>query len=435
MALATLDFATYLQLSREQGKDFLARRVDRTVAFVRQCERSPFVLPWFSSGLPPFFKNVRSNAAARLRRENGELRTWLMFLLWPWCAFALAVMLSLRYRGAARRFEGLSFARLLRLVLAAAFARNVAPTDTFMLRAFREPALYIAPREAFDFHEAVQTPHDDVLTVNDKVGFREHCRAHGLPTPDIVLACGYRGERLRWIDADRLPREDLFCKPIDSFGGQGATRWRYDGATDTWTHGANRCDERRFLNLLGRQAVIVQRCIQPHPALAGLSPNGLSTVRAMTLRDSDGTVRPLAAMMKFALGDSVVDNYWAGGLIAPVDWNVGVLGRGVKRDFAQPSQVTHPETGARLDGARIPLWADLTTMVLRGHRTLPGLTWVGWDVAVTNEGVTIVEANIRPSVELVQVASERGLGQTPFLDWAEVIASTQGDHHDASARV
>lgn len=89
------------------------------------------------------------------------------------------------------------------------------------------------------------------------------------------------------------------------------------------------------------------------------------------------------------------------------------------RDLRKGRFERHPDSGAAIEGLEIPYWTEVMEVALRGQLTLSGLTSIGWDIAVTNDGVSIVEANVGWNFEMFQVGLGCGLGQTAFPDWAQ----------------
>jgi len=55
----------------------------------------------------------------------------------------------------------------------------------------------------------------------------------------------------------------------------------------------------------------------------------------------------------------------------------------------------HPDTGAQISGKYIPEMDSVRQIVLEAHaRLCPGVPLVGWDVAMTTEGICLLEANL-----------------------------------------
>jgi Sugar-transfer associated ATP-grasp len=55
----------------------------------------------------------------------------------------------------------------------------------------------------------------------------------------------------------------------------------------------------------------------------------------------------------------------------------------------------HPETGLPFAGFRLPYWSDAMALVATAQRVFPELATLGWDIALTEDGPIIIEANAR----------------------------------------
>ena len=145
-------------------------------------------------------------------------------------------------------------------------------------------------------------------------------------------------------------------------------------------------------------------------------PDAVNTVRVMTATSSvNYRVVILGAVLKCAMSRTTpTDNFLVarGGTISGIDLETGVLGPCVSFDekkFARTLSDTHPETGTLLAGETLPHWKLIyeTIAELSGILPRPGL--VGWDIALREEGITVVEMNTFPGIDAVQSAS-------PLLD-------------------
>ena len=282
----------------------------------------------------------------------------------------------------------------------------------------------------------VDQPVEHRAITRDKRRFAQWADEHGLPAIPTLLVVepppGARGV----ADPDApegagsgaapvptLPPVDLFSKPLDLQGGTGVARWTWV-AEGRWRgrDGAER-DAAALVAEFRAQArrlahpILVQEAVRNHPGLTPLSAGGLCTVRMVTVRPlGGGAPRLLAAIFRMPVGDAAADNFDGGGVAAPVDLARGVLGTGRRkavRHLAAPVE-RHPTTGAPIPGHPIPDWALGVALVERGHAAMPPtLPIIGWDLAFSDRGPVLVEANNRPDMNLVQAPTETPLGPTP----------------------
>lgn len=89
-----------------------------------------------------------------------------------------------------------------------------------------------------------------------------------------------------------------------------------------------------------------------------------------------------------------VDNLSQGGYTAYVDVKTGILGTLVGSANPEKTRMTHhPDTNAPVDGVPIPRWNEVCERLLELSEKVRFLKYVGWDVAITEDGFSIVEGN------------------------------------------
>lgn len=336
------------------------------------------------------------------------------------------------YYGADKRV-----ARLLPSGLRVARARlkyGIGPFSFSLLRLAQAPETgwrnYITKVKTFLPVFDVLAPAHMRRVAGNKILFHEHCVREGLP--DIPIICRLGGTRTpvgdivtHVTDADELaarlvsaPRQ-LFIKPTHGMQGRAAFSLNqrdgcleFNGRTGT----ANELFD--FLKARSRpkNGFIIQPRISPHPKMVPLaSATGLSTIRLITAMHADGP-RVLFACLKIATGSNVVDNFAhgsTGNLLAGIDIETGVMMPAVgsaRRDWPAIVEVaSHPDSGQPIAGSRVPLWDEIITTALRGQRSLPEFKTIGWDIAITTEGVVLVEANYDYDPLIIEIAYGRGL--------------------------
>jgi len=124
-------------------------------------------------------------------------------------------------------------------------------------------------------------------------------------------------------------------------------------------------------------------------------------MRINTLLHRDGRVSILFYMIKILAGHTVSDNFsmgTTGNLIAFGDPDKGVLRGAIKLHECGSGMTTiavHPETGTPFDGFRLPRWSEAIALASSAQRSFPQLPTLGWDMALTDDGPRIIEANAR----------------------------------------
>ncbi|GAF67740.1 unnamed protein product, partial [marine sediment metagenome] len=257
--------------------------------------------------------------------------------------------------------------------------------------------------------------------LNDKLKFHKLCSDHGLPAPSLAMVLR---DGAVVGGHESLPEADLFVKPLNARGGIGGERWDWIG-DERYRSCAG--EERTRAELLHRLAersrkkpLLVQLRLHNHPDVAEISAGALSTSRLMTVLNENGEYESALAVFRTSADPrSPIDNYHAHGLVMAVDLATGELGRasgggtlGIPKVSEMIRRDTHPVTGARITGRRLPFWSEAKALAEQAHAAVPGLPIVGWDIAFTPDGPVIVEGNSGPDVDVMQVAPEQPLGET-----------------------
>lgn len=190
--------------------------------------------------------------------------------------------------------------------------------------------------------------------------------------------------------------EYFMIKPYDGLGGHNVDKLCSKDIDDVQKFYKKLKDERLFL-----EEYVVQ-----HPDVSKICDRSVNTIRIMTFAYA-GKSEILFAAMRFGNGEASVDNFHQGGMAVLVDVKTGKLvGKGFNKKLEYFEE--HPKSHVKFDGFQIPNWNKIKKMVLEASLESEHIHALGWDVAVTHDGATFIEANRRPGYDLVQVLSKRG---------------------------
>jgi hypothetical protein len=189
--------------------------------------------------------------------------------------------------------------------------------------------------------------------------------------------------------------------------------------------------------IAGLDGVMVSEFVRQASYAAEIFPHSANSLRIVTMRDADsGEPFVAAAAHRFGRAASApVDNVSSGGLVAGVvDTTVGVLGP-MQAFTPRPASLQwldrHPDTGAPVRGLVVPGWSDVVASLLAFCRRHPHLSYVGWDVVKTDDGMRVLEANYGAGL---QIQAFR-----PYLADARIVGALrasgilQGSHEAAVA--
>lgn len=178
-------------------------------------------------------------------------------------------------------------------------------------------------------------------------------------------------------------------KPLDGNGGIGIKV--FDVTDDVI--------EETYDEIVKLQRGVVEAFVVQHPEMSRITPSSVNTLRVVCL-STDTTSEVAYVALRIGSGKSFVDNFTDGGMVAGVDLETGtVVTNGFTVDGV--SNAAHPETGTVFKGFKIPYFKEALEMVESAGRKVVGYT--GWDVAITENGPVLIEANIMPGNRILQM--------------------------------
>ena len=136
-----------------------------------------------------------------------------------------------------------------------------------------------------------------------------------------------------------------------------------------------------------------------HPDLKKINPESVNTVRVIVINEhGNDPIIPFAFMRIGTKKSGSVDNVAQGGMVCKVDVKTGrFYDAQTLTDHVYTNVERHPDTGEPLEGV-IPNWETVMNGLLDISRYCPQLTWLGYDIAVTQDGFQIIEINSHPGL-------------------------------------
>lgn len=252
-----------------------------------------------------------------------------------------------------------------------------------------------------------------ICLLRDKFLFGRLLSQLGFPVAeDILLLDGKNSELKEIHNLNTASRSldcivdyefDAFCKIVSGECGRGVFKLacrdgRLSGEVSS-------VDELK--SLIGKSMFILQKRLTQHNEINRIYPRSINTIRLITCMSADGhTVTPLPAVIRFGANGNVVDNWAAGGLIVAIDEKGYLKGNGIY-EFPVNGVIetaVHPDTKIRFDGIKIPFYDKAIETACNLHRYIYGIPCIGWDIAITENGVAFIEGNDNFEITLNQAA-------------------------------
>jgi hypothetical protein len=259
----------------------------------------------------------------------------------------------------------------------------------------------------------------DESIVEDKREFAAFCGKHGFPTP-TVFAVFRKGKIVQPAPLSTLPECDLIAKPIHGLQGRGVRRWireggdSYRGQDGTVISAADLIAQLRSES--NKRSLLLQERLYTHPELSGLTNGSLASARIVSGWAAGQEPVVVFGVFKMPFGSSIADNFQNGGVVSPIDFETGILGKGITKSLTRAPVLRHPGTDKLIEGVRVPYWKEAMELVVCAHREIRGYVFLGWDVAITADGPVLLETNDSWTFEMVQRAHSRPLGATRFVE-------------------
>ena len=123
--------------------------------------------------------------------------------------------------------------------------------------------------------------------------------------------------------------------------------------------------------------LVTERIVQDGYA-HDIFPGSVNSIRVTTMQDPDDHHRPFTAVAVHRFGSRTTgptDNVHRGGLMAQIDLGTGRLGPAIKFPHETGGErrwcSRHPDTGAPIEGVRVPGWSTLQARLLEFVSTAP----------------------------------------------------------------
>lgn len=182
----------------------------------------------------------------------------------------------------------------------------------------------------------------------------------------------------------------IFIKPTDGRGGKGIIIAEKIGISYFFEE--NIIDYKFLLDLDGDY--VVEEGIEQHAEISKVYEQSVNTLRAVTIRKKNNQVELIAVTLRMGINGRKIDNGSAGGILIGIDlMSGGPLKPYATYEYGEEKFIHHPDSGFIFSELNIPNWIDIKSGIIDSARKLENANLIGWDVAITNEGFLMIEAN------------------------------------------
>ncbi len=281
---------------------------------------------------------------------------------------------------------------------------------------------YLGTEEAGKIHSSKKLHRQEfVCLLRNKLNFALYCEKNGIATPKLISHNFGRNfffnQNFEKISDKKdminffkevfktTGSKSLFMRPFALNGGRGCFRLDRDDLEQKIDIEYGHMIEGGYTHT---------EIVTQHDLINAIHAKSINTIRILTFRD-DGKIHALPVFLRVGIGESVVDNAASGGIFIGINQETGTLKPLAYRSmkFGGERILRHPDSGFRFEGFQIPFFREACEMAVTATNHIPDV-FIGWDIAITPEGPTIIEGNDRPDMFGSDVAYG-GILQNPVI--------------------
>lgn len=289
----------------------------------------------------------------------------------------------------------ISFVRILLDIAFCTLVYGATISDYFLFRFYekkgRARKKFMTARDKNRFYTAMNDAKARTVIQNKdifNVNFAKYLKRDSIAVPE----CG-KDEFCRFL----MTHEEVFIKPIATGGGEGIQKLKTNGIENA---------EKLFSELCNKGTYVIEEAIIQHPDMAAIHPESTNSLRISTYCDGED-VKILFALLRCGTGDSFIDNHMKGGMVMIVDQETGRVASPASCKKCL-NMVRHPDTGVFLPGFQVPHWDKVVALINEVATQCEGIHYVGWDVAILKDDVSLIEANPSGDFNLYQEPMQTG---------------------------
>jgi len=266
---------------------------------------------------------------------------------------------------------------------------------------------YLSTKEGALIQNNSKFHKDELLSIiSNKLSFSLYCKKNNLPFSELIsynLDSNYiyNGNHFKVISEVDLFNffnhvfqqsnlQYLFIKPLNLYGGAGCFKLSKENL---------KADISNCSDAIIGKGYIHEKVIEQHTEINKIHSKSVNSIRLFSYIDTHKKINIIVAYMRFGIGDSVVDNVSSGGIQVGINLENGTFNEVGYQDmeFGGNDYLAHPDSGFIFKGFKIPYFKEVIALTHKASDLLPNRI-VGWDIAITNNGPIIIEANEYPSI-------------------------------------
>lgn len=137
---------------------------------------------------------------------------------------------------------------------------------------------------------------------------------------------------------------------------------------------------------------LLEERIKNHEKINALNDSSLNTLRIVTVKN-ETEVNVLFAGIRVGEKGAAIDNISQGGKVARINIETGIIDSPFYSKRSSYTQYKGNDAKSNVEGFQIPMWDNVIDTVKSAALVVPEISIVAWDVAITENGIDLVEGN------------------------------------------
>lgn len=198
-----------------------------------------------------------------------------------------------------------------------------------------------------------------------------------------------------------VKHEKIVVKPVASFGGQGLKIFENKNLDDDYL--------KKEFDLLKSIGYVAEEYLTNEISYREIYDKSLNTIRVNTLVKKNHEIEIFAVVNQFGTGGSITDNDEELGIWSAADTETGIIIAAEKDDETAVYYDIHPDTRKPIIGFKNKEFDKVKKLAVELAGICPECRLIGWDIAITNKGIELIEGNVTPELGVYQAMTGKGL--------------------------
>jgi hypothetical protein len=194
----------------------------------------------------------------------------------------------------------------------------------------------------------------------------------------------------------------FFIKPDDGQGGKGIFIIKKNN--NNLYIDDRLLEEKTLIGKTANNDFVLQEGIIQRSDINRINNTSVNTLRVITQKYND-VLKISAVVIRIGRNGSLVDNSCQGGISVKIDIEKGTLNKYGFTEHTNERFEVHPDTHFKFDGFVIQDWDKIRMQILEFANKTSEFPEIGWDIAVLENGISVIEINTYYGLELLQCSS------------------------------